>query len=114
MEERRKLERRHIMFYSRIFDRKTGKLLGYLGNITTDGVMVISEEPLRCDQDYKLRLDLPEDLYQQPVLNLDAHSLWCQTDIDPNFFNTGFRLLGLEEMDRAIIEQILVDYRIRE
>lgn len=42
MEERRKLQRRHIMFYSRVFDRKTGGLLGYLGNITPGGAMVIS------------------------------------------------------------------------
>lgn len=76
--------------------------------------MIISEEPLLCDLDYKLRLDLPEDLYQQPILNLDAHSLWCQPDIDPNFFNTGFYFYNLEEPEQGIINQILVDYRLRE
>ena len=44
MSERRKLNRRHIMFYSRVFDRKTGKFLGYLGNMTVGGAMVIVAE----------------------------------------------------------------------
>jgi hypothetical protein len=114
MKERRQLERRHIMFYSRVFDRKTGKLLGYLGNITTGGIMIISDESLNCEVDYKLRLDLPEDFYGKSILNLDAHSLWCQPDIDPNFFNTGFRIDDLIAEDRAIVEQILVDYRLVE
>ena len=114
MKERRQLERRHIMFYSRVFDRKTGKLMGYLGNITTGGIMIISDDAINCEVDYKLRLDLPEDIYGQAILNLDAHSLWCQQDIDPNFYNTGFRLDDLNAEDRVIIEQILVDYRLRE
>jgi hypothetical protein len=114
MEDRRKLERRHIMFYSRVFDRKTGKMLGFLGNITTGGIMIISDEPLDFSVDYKLRLDLPEDLYHQAALNLDARSLWCQPDIDPNFYNTGFALTDLDVLEHSIIERILVDYQLKE
>ena len=76
--------------------------------------MIISDEALNCEVDYKLRLDLPEDIYGKSILNLDAHSLWCQPDVDPRFYNTGFRMDDLSTQDREIIEQILVDYRLRE
>ena len=96
-----------------MFDRKTGRLLGYLGNITTEGIMIISEEPLEVDGEYKLRMDLPDDLYQKAVLNFDALSMWCQPDIDPNFYNTGFRLIGISEHEKEIVNQILGDYEIK-
>ena len=67
------------MFYSRVFDRKTGKLLGYLGNITIEGVMVISEEPISKGENYKLRMDLPEYIYKKPVLNFCIRTPLCGT-----------------------------------
>ena len=114
MDERRKLKRRHIMFYSRVFDRKTGKLLGYLGNITIEGVMVISEAPINTGENYKLRMDLPEYIYKKPVLNFQAISLWCENDVDPNFYNTGFQLKGIAQEDNDIIASFINDYGLRE
>ncbi len=114
MGEYRKLERRHIMFYSRIFNRKTGGFLGYLGNITPEGAMIISENPLSTDTVYSLSMGIPEDLYEKAVLSFEARSIWCKPDIDPNFYDTGFQLFDLTEEDIAIINQIIEDYGFRE
>jgi hypothetical protein len=114
MEERRKLKRRHMMFYSRVFDRKTGKHLGYLGNLTPAGIMIISDEPLDLNRDIDLRIDLPEDIYKKPVLNFKGRSIWSQPDVDPRFSNTGFILLEIHPDDLDIIEQIVVDYGVRD
>jgi hypothetical protein len=110
MEERRRLKRHHIMFYSRVFDRKTGTFLGYLGNLTAKGAMVIADEPLPAESDLQLRIDLPEDMYPKPLLNFKARSVWCNQDVDPNFYNIGFELFDVPEEDVKIIEQIVQDY----
>ena len=55
-------------------------------------------------------MDLPEDIYNKKVLNLDAKSVWCKPDIDPNFYNTGFKVFNVSEDEKAIIEKIIVDY----
>jgi hypothetical protein len=102
------------MFYSRVFDRKTGKLLGYLGNITVDGVMVISEEPIIIGESYKLRMDLPEYIYQKSAINFQAESLWCDRDVDPKFYNTGFKLKDIVQEDKQIITSFTKDYGLRE
>jgi hypothetical protein len=114
MKERRQLKRQHIMFYSRVFDRQTGVFVGYLGNLTAKGAMVISEEPLDTNQNFLLRIDLPEDIYQKQLLNLTARSVWCQRDIDPNFYNVGFELSGVSQEDIRIIDQIVKDYGLFE
>jgi hypothetical protein len=113
-DERRILKRRHIMFYSRVFDRKTGKLLGYLGNLTHGGAMLISEEALELGSLFKLRMDLPEDMYDQPILTFEAKSVWCKTDIDPRFFNTGFEFTDITPENTNIVDQINDDYGFRD
>ncbi len=113
MDERRTLKRQHIMFYSRVFDRKTGAFMGYLGNLTENGAMIISEEELQTDKIFNMRIDLPEDIYGKPILNLVARSVWCKLDIDPNFFNIGFSLKEISEEDQELISQIVADYGLQ-
>ena len=114
MDDRRHLSRRHILFYSRVFDRKTGIFLGYLGNMNEGGLMIISEIPIEVDQVHLLRIDLPEDIYSKSVLNFEAKSVWCRLDIDPNFYNTGFQLIEITEDSKDIIAQIIDDYGFRD
>jgi len=114
MEEKRVLKRRHIMFYSRVFDRKTGSLLGYLGNLTHGGAMIISEEALEVDEIYQFRMDLPTDMYPKPILSFEATSVWCRPDIDPRFYDTGLEFIDLPPDDLAIIDQINEDYGFRD
>ena len=114
MQERRKLKRRYIMFYSRIFDRKTGKLLGYLSDLTPEGAMVISEDAVEPGLVYRLRMDLPEGSFDKNQLDFEAQSVWCKKDVDPHFYNVGFRLIGVPPQDEAIIEQIIQDYGFRD
>ena len=63
-----------MLFYSRVFDRKTGIFLGYLGNMNEGGLMIISEDPIEVGLVYLLRIDLPEDIYSKSVLNFEAKS----------------------------------------
>jgi len=114
MEERRKYPRRYLNFFTRVFDLKSGELLGYLGDITTAGAMVISELPIDPEVTFKLRMDLPEHQFGKDRLDMEARSLWCQPDINPQFFNTGFEFLKLEEEDIQVIERIVQQYGIRD
>ena len=43
MDDRRKIPRKYLMVYSRVFDRETGKVLGYLSDMNLMGAMIISE-----------------------------------------------------------------------
>ena len=62
MDEKREIKRRHLIYYLRVFDRKTDQLLGHLVNITPQGIMLISEESLATDTTFQLRMKLPSAL----------------------------------------------------
>ena len=113
-EERRKFKRRYLMYYSRVFDRKTGVVLGYLVDLTPEGAMIISEEPIATNEVFRLRMDLPEGLTQKVCLDFEARSVWSKSDIDPHFYGTGFRILDLPPEDINLIERMVQEYGFRD
>ena len=113
-DERRKLERKFLVVYSRVFDRKTGKVIGYLSDLTVKGAMVIGEHHLENGEYYQLRIDLPESSeFKKDHLDIDAKSVWSKPDIDPAFFNTGFQFGDLASGDEKIILRMIELYEFR-
>lgn len=114
MEDRRKFRRRYLMYYSRVFDRKTGSVLGYIVDLTPDGAMIISEEPVAPGQVFQFRMDLPEDISEKSFMDFEAKSVWCKKDIDPNFYDTGLQMMDIAEDDQKIVEKMIQEYGFRE
>jgi hypothetical protein len=100
--------------YSRVFDRTTGKVIGYLSDLTVKGAMVIGEHHLEQGENFQLRIDLPEsNEFKKDHLDVNATSVWSKPDIDPVFFNTGFEFGELVPGDEKIIERMIELYEFR-
>jgi hypothetical protein len=102
------------MFFSRVFDRRDGKLLGYLADLTAEGALIICQQPLETDTFYRMSIDLPEDIFVKEHLIFEAKCIWCRQDVDPEFYMGGFQLLGLKAEDLGIIAQIVESYAVRD
>jgi hypothetical protein len=113
-DERRKFKRRYLMFYSRIFDEKTGNMLGHVMDLTPKGLMVLSEKQIEVEKDWRLVMELPPDMAKKPQLAFRGRSLWCRRDINPEFYDTGFQLENISSEDVAIIERMVEDYGLRD
>lgn len=114
MEERRKLPRKYLMVYSRVFNRETGQIIGYLSDLNHLGAMLISDDPQPVGADLPLRFDLPEpQLSGQNRLSLDAQVAWCSPDIDPAFFNLGLNFREVNENQGRIIQMLMETYEFR-
>ncbi len=114
MKERRNLDRKYLMVYSRVFDRATGRILGYLSDLSPKGAMIISDDPIGENAKLSLRFDLPDPpLFSTDHLNLEARVAWCKPDIDPSFYNIGFEFLEINEQEKMIIEEMIEAYEFR-
>ena len=94
MAEQRKHDRKHMINYLRVIDRNTEELVGNLVDITTEGCMLISDDPIETGADFELKLDLPEEIRGRQI-TFDAHSRWCKSDVNPEFYDTGLRLSNI-------------------
>ena len=102
------------MYYSRVFDRRTGRVIGYIVDLTPDGAMVISEEPIEPDLHFRLRMDLPEELSEKAFIDFEAQSVWSKKDLDPNFWDTGFHLTNIAPENVNLIERMIAEYGFRD
>lgn len=112
--ERRKLERKYLVIYSRVFDRRSGQVIGYLGDLTPEGAMVIGEHRIEPETTLNLRFDLPDMLdLKKDHLDLKARAVWCKPDVDPAFVNVGFQFLELTAEDLKIVDLLIDLYEFR-
>lgn len=110
MEDKRKLKRRHLIYYLRVFNKKTDQLIGHLVDITTEGIMLISEEPIDTTAIFQLNMTLPANIEGNKQIAFKARSLWCKKDINPDFYNTGFQLINISVKGIQIIERLIHDF----
>ncbi len=114
MDEKRRLARKHLIIYSRVFERNLGKMLGYLSDLSPIGAMIISEQPQEVDVILSLRFDLPgTGLFASNKLDVEARVVRCDPDINPAFYNIGFEFQDLKPEQLPIIERMMETYEFR-
>lgn len=95
-DEPRILKRRNLVYNLKVYDDETGKFLGYLIDLTTCGIKLLSKQPLPVNILYKLRLMLPDGYFTRKELKFEAQSRWSARDINPDYYATGFSAPQLE------------------
>jgi len=112
--ERRKLKRRHLLYYLRVYNAQTGRLLGHLVDISPGGVMVMSQCRRRIGRTVTLRMVLPNQPRRMKVVEFEATTKWCRRDVNPDFWDTGFETTKLTRKQAAALETLVEDYGFRD
>ena len=114
MQDRRKLPRKDLMSYSQVFDVVRGKLIGYLGDLTPLGAMVIGDEVLKVDETLTISIQLPElPKINATRLSLPVRVVRCHPDISPEYLNIGLEFELLTDEQKNIIEAVIENYEFR-
>lgn len=110
-QERRSIKRIKISYYVPVVNAESFEQLGILLEITTKGLLVDTQKILPIDQPLRLRLDLTDESFEQPFITFTAQAKWVRPDrIEPRFYNIGFEMLELSEVDQKIVEKIMEKY----
>lgn len=88
----RRIERHQLPYFLKVFNSVTDKPIGFLGNVSADGLMLISQLPMMVGVDFDLRLKIPTHEGCQQVIDLTACCLWCHEDETPQHYDAGFSL----------------------
>ena len=114
MDERRKQPRKDLMSYSQVFDVHGGYLIGYLGDLTALGAMVISDAPIPADRELTIQVQLPElEGFSDETITVPVRVAWCRQDLSPEYFNVGMEFKKLTGRQQEIIEAIRENYEFR-
>mgnify|MGYP001179591793 CR=1 FL=1 len=114
MRERRKQERKNLAAYTQVYDLYGGFLIGYLGDLSQQGAMVITEKQMDRDFEITLGIEIPElPNLRATRMSLPARVAWCEQDLSPQFFNIGFEFKEVTPQQRQLIEAIIEHYEFK-
>lgn len=114
MSEHRKEDRRKVMTFTPVYDHSDGTLLGYLGDLTLQGALMVSEKPVEPDRIITLAIEFRETSeIPSTRMTIPARVAWCRQEEHLTYYNTGFEFLEMTPRNKGVIETILERYQFR-
>ena len=113
MNERRRKNRHQLLFNAGVYDADSGRLIGHLSNLSTDGLMVITERPLPMGRTYRVRIPLPVAFEGRGEIEVEVEVAWTQPATHPTYQRNGLRALALEPEQRRVLTRLVEDYDLR-
>ncbi|MBA1148685.1 PilZ domain-containing protein [Ectothiorhodospiraceae bacterium WFHF3C12] len=105
--ENRRQRRRQLIFYLPVHDRATGEKLGLLGDITTEGLLIISREAIPEGQVLELEIVNNTSHPLPTPLRLRGESRWSHPDVNPDYYATGVELLEVDARTQGAIGKLV-------
>lgn len=93
--ESRRQARRTVPGMMEVYDTVTEEPVGYVGNVSVGGMLLIAHRTLVDDGLYQFRFALPDDVGETQPLEVGAHVLWVDDASAPGQSWAGLRFLGL-------------------
>ena len=104
----RKLERKELSQAIAVMDTINGGVFGELVNVTTEGLMLMTDREIETQAIFQLALQLPEPIKGTNQIVLGADCLWCRRA--ENFYRywAGFQII--DASDKALEQiEVLID-----
>ena len=93
--ESRRQARRTVPGMMEVYDTITEEPVGYVGNVSVGGMLLIANRTLTDDALYQFRFALPDDMGDTLPLEVGAHVRWVDDASAPGQSWAGLRFLGL-------------------
>lgn len=107
--ERRRIKRRHLIYYLRVTDSNTGNLMGHLVDINTQGIMLMSEEQIEPGMVFSMSASWHNLDQKEESVQFKAESRWCKKDVNPTFYLTGYKLIDVSHEAFGTIQDLIED-----
>ena len=108
--EKRKFDRKQLLYYVKVFHHQTDDLAGYLADISTEGLMLFSRDQIEQDNSFQFRINLDEEFQIEEKLIFKAKSVWCRPDVNPEYFIIGFEFSGLDQAGADMVKYVIQKY----
>ncbi|WPN97237.1 PilZ domain-containing protein [Pseudomonas sp. MUP55] len=109
----RRIERHQLPYFLQVFNRLTDKPIGFLGDVSEDGLMLISQLPMMIGAEFELCLKIPGPHGEFQAVELTATCLWSREDVNPQHYDSGFRVLkacdGYTQLISALLHYFSFD-----
>lgn len=104
MNEHRRSQRKRAHHAIQVTNAITGQRIGHIGNLSIDGMLLISSQRLPEDALFQFLFHLPSGATaQMHQLEIGMHEQWCEAANVPGQFWSGFRIIDISPEDYNIL-----------
>ena len=114
MSKLRMERRRKLMTFTPVHDVHTNTLLGYLGDLTLKGALMVSEKPVEAGRTLTMTIEFHETPDKSPAMHMiiSARVAWCKLEEHRTYYNVGMEFLDMTKQNKQLVEKILEKYEI--
>jgi len=105
-------KRRKVMTFTPVYNGLTNTLLGYLGDLTLKGALLVSENQIEVDQTLSLAIEFRRSS-ENPAsrMVISARVAWCKLEDHRTYYNAGLEFLELTDQEKKTIEAMMNKYQ---
>ena len=104
MSEHRRNTRKRAHHAIAVKDAIGGQRMGYVGNLSVDGMLLISSRQLQENALFQVNFELPDGATTKShTLEIGLHEQWCEAANVPGQFWTGFRIIDIGPEDYNVL-----------
>ena len=104
---KRQVKRAHLIYYLRIFDSVTHREIGHLVDLSSQGMMIISEEPIPVGKELSCTMELPVPIDGCHEIAFTANCRWCKKDYNPAYYLSGCRFEDIRSEEVETIKYLI-------
>ncbi len=103
--ENRRSKRRAVESVVQVTNTMTESSMGRIGNLSIDGLMLISSSPVREDALYQVSFMLPPGPgTPERTIEIGIHEQWSEPANVAGHYWAGFRIIDISPADRAALK----------
>lgn len=111
--EKRHINRLHLIYYLRVYDGISSRVVGHAADISQHGLMLISDVPVDVHEEFRFRMRFPGKTDEQEELIFNAVCRWCrQDDNNAAFYLVGFQIQDLLPDDALFIQSLIDEFSV--
>ncbi len=110
--EKRHFDRNQLFYYLKVYNDRdqSDTPKGYLGDISTSGLMLFSKDSIEPGKSFRFRIDLEQEFGMEKNLVIDVTSLWCEKDANPDYYIIGFKYIDIDQASIDIVKYLTKKY----
>lgn len=115
LNNRRIEKRRKLMAFTPVYDLHPKLLLGYLGDMTLRGALIIGMTMVTINKETVLEIQFPSELPDISLVKatVPARIAWCRQDESPDYYNIGVEFTEVSPETEDLLVRILERYHFR-
>lgn len=111
MRKKRRVKRVHLIYYLLVFEKDTDRLLGHVVDVSTEGMKLMSKEPIEEGTEFDVRMVLPDELGESSrQLAFRARCAWCNQNVYSDFYGAGFHIENIDAADVRLIRRLVDEF----